>query len=265
MNDHFDEANEALGLNEQEADLYKRHLSNLHGAGGVDNPDGSRSSLYQAVQEHNGAYYNIPTVWNGKREVEKWTRPSDGKTFDVPNATALKNVEKEGWERFPSYKTSDEADDRYDKMHGFMERDTEDYHRGVRPMAMAEPPVIGNRADVQAAVRTAGRGFMEPFDKLGRVITGQSEHLPTDIAGAALGLAPIGPPGAGKALVSGAQAIESAIARTAAQGTKAVASGIADLPRKIHEEMLRAHGSKKIKDIKREDFDAVIAKAMAKP
>jgi hypothetical protein len=127
MNDHFDEADEALGLNEQEADLYKRHLSNLNGPGGVDNPDGSRSSLYQAVQEHNDKFYNIPTVWNGKRETEPWTRPSDGKTFDVPNDTAMQNVAKEGWEKFPSYKTPDEADARYDQMHGFMERDTEDY------------------------------------------------------------------------------------------------------------------------------------------
>lgn len=127
MDKHFKEADEALGMNKQEADLYKRHLFNLYGSGGVDNPDGSRSSLYQAVQEHDGKFYNIPTVWNGKIETEPWTRPSDGKTFDVPNATALQNVQKEGWDSFPSYQTANEADERYDQMHGFMERDTADY------------------------------------------------------------------------------------------------------------------------------------------
>lgn len=127
MDKHFKEADEALGMNKQEADLYKRHLFNLYGSGGVDNPDGSRSSLYQAVQEHDGKFYNIPTVWNGKIETEPWTRPSDGKTFDVPNATALKNVQNEGWDSFPSYPTANEADERYDQMHGFMERDTADY------------------------------------------------------------------------------------------------------------------------------------------
>lgn len=127
---NFDDANEALEFTPQEASLYQRHLSNLNGPGGVDNPDGSRSSLYQAVQEHNGKFYNIPTVWDGKREVEPWTRPSDGKTFDVPNATALKKVEKEGWDKFPSYKTPEEADQRYDQMHHFMEQDTKDYLNG---------------------------------------------------------------------------------------------------------------------------------------
>jgi hypothetical protein len=127
MDKHLKEADEALGLNKQEADLYKRHLFNLYGSGGVDNADGSRSSLYQAVEEHGGKFYNIPTIWNGRRETEKWTRPSDGKTFDIPNATALQNVEKEGWDTFPSYSTPEAADARYDQMHGFMELDTQDY------------------------------------------------------------------------------------------------------------------------------------------
>lgn len=127
MDQHYKEANEAMGFTQQEGDLYKRHLFNLYGSGGVDNPDGSRSSLYQAVQEHKGKYYNIPTVWDGKIETEKWNRPADNKTFDVPNSTALGNVAKEGWDRFPSYSTPQEADERYDQMHQFMEQDTQDY------------------------------------------------------------------------------------------------------------------------------------------
>jgi hypothetical protein len=120
-------ASQLLRLNPQEMALYQRHLQNLHGPGGVDNPDGSRSSLYQSVQERNGRFYNIPTVWNGKIETEKYTQPGTGKVFDVPNKTALSNVERTGWDQFPSYPTAEEADKRYDAMHSFMEDDTAAY------------------------------------------------------------------------------------------------------------------------------------------
>lgn len=123
---NFNAATSEMNLNPQEQNLYQIHLNNLWGPGGVDNADGSRSTLYQSVQEHNGSYYNIPTVWDGKRETEPWTR-DDGKVFDVPNATALANVDKAGWDTFPSYPTADAADARYDQMHGYMEKDTTAY------------------------------------------------------------------------------------------------------------------------------------------
>lgn len=135
---NFKDADDKLDLTPEERSLYKRHLDNLNGPGGVDNPDGSRSSLYQAVQEHNGKFYNIPTVWNGKREVEPYTK-QDGTLIDVPNATALANVEKEGWNKFPSYSTPDEADERYDKMHQFMEKDTADYMKSKQPKFKLTP------------------------------------------------------------------------------------------------------------------------------
>lgn len=122
-------ASQLLQLSPQERALYQMHLDNLHGPGGVDNPpdeqhpQGSRSSLYQAVQERDGKFYNIPTVWNGKREVEPYTKP-DGTVMDVPNKTALANVAKIGWDKFPSYSDPDQADARYDAMHQFMDRDT---------------------------------------------------------------------------------------------------------------------------------------------
>jgi hypothetical protein len=121
-----------LKLNPQERGLYQRHIDNLMGSGGVDNPpdaqnpEGSRSTLYQAVQERNGKFYNIPTVWNGKREVEPYTKP-DGTVMDVPNKTALQNVEHAGWDNFPSYATPDEAEQRYQLMHSFMDADTQRY------------------------------------------------------------------------------------------------------------------------------------------
>lgn len=119
----FVQASQQLQLNPQEQALYQMHLQNLTGPGGVDNPDGSRSSLFQSVQEHDGKYYNIPTVWNGKIETEKVTTPS-GQVMQVPNATALANVEKAGWDKFPSYATPEEADARYEQMHQFMDKDT---------------------------------------------------------------------------------------------------------------------------------------------
>jgi muramidase (phage lysozyme) len=119
-------ADAAMSLTPQERALYQRHLTNLTGPGGVDNPDGSRSTVYVAVQEHDGKFYNIPTVWNGKREVEPYTRP-DGTVMDVPNKTTLDNVEKEGWDKFPSYPTPDAADARYGQMHAYLDKDTTTY------------------------------------------------------------------------------------------------------------------------------------------
>lgn len=122
------QANAAMNLSPQEQALYMRHITNLYGPGGVDNPDGSRSTLYQATQEHNGKYYNIPTVWNGARETQPYTR-QDGSTLDVPNQTALNNVSNAGWNTFPSYATPDQADARYGQMHDYLEKDTSDYFR----------------------------------------------------------------------------------------------------------------------------------------
>jgi hypothetical protein len=112
-----------LKLSPQEMALYQRHLSNLLGPGGVDHPDGSRSTLYQSVQEHNGKYYNVPTVFDGQILTEKDPRTG----IDVPNAEALKRIEQEGWDKFPAYDTPEQADARYGAMHSFMDQDTSQY------------------------------------------------------------------------------------------------------------------------------------------
>lgn len=109
---HYAQATADLQLNPQERDLYERHLRNLVGPGGVDNPDGSRSTLFQSNVEHNGRYYNIPTVYDGK--ILPWEQAAD-------RASAV------GWNNFPSYASEQEAEDRYNKMHHYMEQDTADY------------------------------------------------------------------------------------------------------------------------------------------
>ena len=126
---NLEAAHEALDLNPQERALYQRHVRNLYGPDGVDHPDGARSTLYQSVEQHNGRFYNVPTVWGGKIEAEPYKTP-DGRVVDVPNATALANIEKHGWDNFPSYATPDEADARYEAMHHFMDQDTSQFLAG---------------------------------------------------------------------------------------------------------------------------------------
>lgn len=136
---NYNAANSALSLNPQEQDLYQRHLSNLYGSGGIDNPpdaenpQGSRSSLYMSVQQGpDGKYYNVPTVWDGQRLTQKYTQPGTGKIFDVPNDQAMQNIQKSGWDSFPSYDTPDQAVNRYNQMHDYMEKDTGDYFASKR-------------------------------------------------------------------------------------------------------------------------------------
>jgi hypothetical protein len=132
---HFQAARDAMNLTPQEQALYQMHLSNLNGPGGVNNMNGSRSSLYQTVQQHDGRFYNIPTVWNGQIQTQKWTDPNTGQTYDVPNQQALQNVQNAGWQNFPSYPTGQEADARYQQMHDYMDKDTADYLKNQQPQS----------------------------------------------------------------------------------------------------------------------------------
>lgn len=108
---NFNEAHAALKMTPEEQALYQRHLENLS-AGGVKNADGSTSTLFQTSFEQNGKTYNIPTVWK-----------IDGKPVIVPPRQAIKLANMEGIDKFPSYPDSDTAEERYDAMHAFMERD----------------------------------------------------------------------------------------------------------------------------------------------
>jgi hypothetical protein len=102
-------ATDMLKLNPQEMALYQRHIANLTGSGGVDHPNGDRSTIYQSSVERGGKTYNIPTVWDGKI---------------LPVDEAIKRVAAEGWDKFPSYKDENQAETRYQQMHSFMDEDT---------------------------------------------------------------------------------------------------------------------------------------------
>ena len=109
---NFNAANQAMKMSPQEQALYQMHLQNLHGPGGVDNPDGSRSSLYQTTVEIEGKTYSLPTVWNGQI---------------VSPQQAVQNAQQYGLDKFPSYSSDQEAQARYDQMHDYMEKDTAAY------------------------------------------------------------------------------------------------------------------------------------------
>jgi hypothetical protein len=110
---NLNQANKELSLSPQEQFLYQHHLNNLRGSGKVIQPDGRVSTMLQTViEDDNGKFYNIPTVW-------------DGKALSPPEAQ--RKAEEIGLDKFPSYNSPDEADARYERMHRFMEADTEAY------------------------------------------------------------------------------------------------------------------------------------------
>lgn len=116
VTDNMEAAQLALGLTPQERALYERHLANLWGNGGVNNPDGSRSSLYQVGFDQGGRQYNVPSVYDGQ--------------IISPDA-AIARAMQGGLGQFPSYPNADTAEARYQQMHDFMDRDTGAY-MGVR-------------------------------------------------------------------------------------------------------------------------------------
>ena len=125
---NLDAAHQALNLTPQERALYERHLTNLTGPGGVDNaptpdnPQGSRSTLFQTSIERGGKHYNIPTVWDGKILAQF---DDKGKFTGAPEAE--KRAEAYGLDKFPSYNSEAEAEARYQQMHQFMDQDTAQY------------------------------------------------------------------------------------------------------------------------------------------
>lgn len=115
---NYHAANRLLRFSPQESDFYGRHLRNLWGPGGVDNPDGSRSTLYQTTIDADGRSYTIPTVWDGQI---------------LPVEEAIKRVQSVGWDQFPSYSSPEEAESRYQQMHGFIDRDMGAYWQSRKP------------------------------------------------------------------------------------------------------------------------------------
>lgn len=115
----LDQAQNEMSLTPQERALYERHLENLNGPGKVMHPDGGISTLYQLSFTGPGnKVYNVPSVYDGKI-----LQPDE----------AIKRAEQYGLNYFPSYQDQKTAEARYQQMHGYMERDTQEYTRGLKP------------------------------------------------------------------------------------------------------------------------------------
>ncbi len=122
---NYNAANAKMNLNPQEQALYQRHLSNLFGTGGTDNPDGTTSTLFQmSTDGPGGKIYNVPRVYDGQ--------------IISPDA-AYDRATQQGMNTFPSYQSTFEAENRYQQMHNFMEMDKNPMRPYGQPL-----PVPGN-------------------------------------------------------------------------------------------------------------------------
>lgn len=142
-------ADTALSLTPQERALYQRHLGNLYGSGGVNNPDGSRSTLYNVTADIDGRSYVLPSVYDGK--------------ILHPDA-AIDRAVSQGLDQFPSYASAQEADARYQRLHDFMEKDTQAYlgrarGGGIRGhFALGGAPAFDPTSWIQRLNGGAGKG-----------------------------------------------------------------------------------------------------------
>lgn len=100
------QATEDLNLNEQERFLYQLHLKNRKNP--VYNEDGSISTLRQSTVDIDGRTYSIPTIWDGE---------------ELNLEDAMKRVREIGLDSFPSYKSPEEAQTRYNLMRQYFELD----------------------------------------------------------------------------------------------------------------------------------------------
>jgi hypothetical protein len=155
FSDNFDQANKDLGLTPQEQALYKYHLANLKGESGIDNPDGSRSSIKNITVESDGRHYILPTVAGGKflTEDEAWARA------------------KSHLSEFPSYGSEKEASDRYDAMHKYMEQDTGAFQAARTGNPFGSIRLNRNEMGVSDNEADSRRGFV----RNGRFVTAPNE------------------------------------------------------------------------------------------
>lgn len=128
-------ASENLKLNARERNLYQRHLTNLYGTGGVTGEMGNRSTLMATTVGFGGRTYLIPTVWGGKI---------------LDDDQAILKAKKLGLRNFPQYKSVEEAQARYSKMHDYMDMDVEAYVNAQRAPEPT-PQVAYSELDTQSA------------------------------------------------------------------------------------------------------------------
>ena len=112
------DAKRDLGLNAQEQNLYRFHLSNLSGFGKVQNADGTISTIRDVTVERDGRTYVIPSIWEGRQ---------------LPADQAIARAGAQGWDKWPSYDSQQAADARYESIHRYMDRDVQAFQQGPTP------------------------------------------------------------------------------------------------------------------------------------
>lgn len=131
-----DAADKEMKLSPEEKNLYDTHLRNLLGSGGVDNEDGSRSTLKATTVGIDDKTYILPSVVNGKILED---------TKDI-----VDNAKKVGLDKFPAYSSSEEAEKRYDQLHSFMEKDTQNFQE-VKGVYNKVTDFLDNLSDMKGA------------------------------------------------------------------------------------------------------------------
>lgn len=141
---HFKDANRELGLTSQEQGIYAHHLNNLAGGTGYDHGDGSRSTYFGVTvggQDLGGdpsKTYMIPTVHDGGI---------------VGMEEALDRARKIGADQHAAYDSPDAAKARYDQIHAYMDRDTEDHmHRNEPQDSPLRRQYLSHRSEAVADV-----------------------------------------------------------------------------------------------------------------
>jgi len=104
---HLEAAQRDLNLTPQERYLYRHHLANLS-RGGKKQPGGAISTIKNWTVGLGGRSYVIPSIWNNR---------------ELPLRDSIQQAHMVGLHNFPSYATDDEAEKRYDAIHGYMEKD----------------------------------------------------------------------------------------------------------------------------------------------
>ena len=104
----FISAMNELKLTPQEQYIYQHHLGNLS-QGGVRQPNGKLSTFLNIISSFGDRAYILPTVWDNKI---------------LEQNAAIERARQAGLHNFPSYGTVEEAEQRYQAIHGYMERDS---------------------------------------------------------------------------------------------------------------------------------------------
>ena len=114
---YLQDATREMKLTPQEQYLYGIHLQNLQETNGgipAEDKPGFKHSLLQIDYQNprTGRVHNIPSVWGGKVHTED---------------EAIAHAIEAGLDKFPHYPSRKAALARYMKMHGYMERDMNEW------------------------------------------------------------------------------------------------------------------------------------------